>query len=169
MFRKKINLSSFQSCVDKLYKRSLTIAFAESMTAGYLSSVFSQGIYAASYFRGSVIAFDKSVKEELLGVHTETIAQFSAESIATSTAMIEGLQKLIPADIHIGVTGLAQPGGSENRHKPVGSVFIAVLYKEILYLKSYRFQGNSTAINIATLNFVVAEILLLLEEPYLKK
>lgn len=169
MFRKKINLEAFQVCTEKLYSRGLTLAFAESMTGGYLSAVFSQGIYASSYFKGAVVATDKSVQIDLLQVNPATMEQYTAESIASSTAMIEGLKNLIDADIYVGITGLAIHGESENKYKPVGSVFITVLYGDILFTKTHRFKGDRTDINIATLNLVISALLLMLEEPYLKE
>ncbi len=169
MFKKSIHLKAFQCCGEKLKSRGLTLAFAESMTAGYISSIFSQGIYASDYFMGSIVAYNNQVKTALLGVKPQTIAQYTAESIATSTAMLEGLKKHIDADIHIAITGLAYQGGSENKFKPVGSVFISICFQGVLSHHTYRFKGSLYDIHIATLNIIISEILLLLEEPYLKE
>jgi nicotinamide mononucleotide (NMN) deamidase PncC len=37
-------------------------------------------------------------------------------------AIARGLTTLIPADIHIGITGLPCPGGSETAEKPIGTM-----------------------------------------------
>ncbi len=42
-----------------------------------------------------------------------------------TTALAKNLPKLIKADIHVAITGLASAGGTETKDKPVGTIFFA--------------------------------------------
>lgn len=62
---------------------------------------------------------DAAIKESLLGVPEQQLKTFTPESEIVTLSITAGIQKLIPADIHIGCTGLTCPGGSETAEKPV--------------------------------------------------
>ncbi|MGM9478085.1 CinA family protein [Pedobacter sp. GSP4] len=102
----------------------LTIAFAESATAGRLTAEFSLINDAGKFLKGGIVCYDACLKETLLGVDPELIEQYTPESMEVTKAISNGLHKLIPADIAIGITGLTAPGGSETSEKPVGTIFI---------------------------------------------
>jgi nicotinamide-nucleotide amidase len=74
---------------------------------------------------GGVIAYDNSVKESLLGVPDATIRAEGAVSEPVARALALGARSRVGADIGIGITGVAGPGGG-TPEKPVGTVWIAV-------------------------------------------
>ena len=76
--------------------------------------------------------------------------------------MAFNLEKLTGADITVGVTGIAGPGGGSEL-KPVGLVYIAINICGQIFLKSYIFNGNREKIRQLT----VAEALYWLH-PYIK-
>ena len=66
-------------------------------------------------------------------------------------AITLGLSKLIDADIHIGITGLTAPGGSETQEKPVGTMFIyATHHNELAFSERLNFSGSREEIVTAT-------------------
>lgn len=112
------------TCGQLLQEKKLTIAFAESATAGRIVSEFSQIPDAGTFLKGGIACYDACLKEDLLHVSPELIKKHTPESAAVTEAITKGLVRLIPADIHIGITGLTAPGGSESPEKPVGTMFI---------------------------------------------
>lgn len=114
-------------CGKLLIDQGLTLAFAESATAGRIASDFSLLTDAGKFLKGGLICYDAMLKETLLNVPEGMIKTFTPESMEVTHAIAQGLFELIPADIHIGVTGLTCPGGSETPEKPVGTIFIHCL------------------------------------------
>lgn len=118
--------NSVQNCVDKLVKSGLQIVFAESVTAGRIASEFSLVIESGSILLGSIVSYDPKIKTEILKVPQQLIDDYTAESAEVTKAMAHGLSNLIDSNIHVAVTGLATPGGSESPEKPVGTSFIHI-------------------------------------------
>jgi nicotinamide-nucleotide amidase len=145
-----------------LKDQSLTIAFAESVTCGLISLEMGSVQGASEIFSGSVICYDEAVKTGLLDVKKKTVAKYTAESQEVTDEMAKNLGKIIEADIHAAITGLAAPGGSESRSKPVGTVFCAFTFKNKLYRYKTRFKGTPLQVRKkgadAILRFIYKEV-----------
>lgn len=96
-----------------------TIGIAESLTCGRISTRLGAGPEASQWFRGAVVAYDKDVKFEVLGV---TEGPVVTDSCARQMAV--GVRRLLRADIGLGVTGVGGPGSEEGR--PAGTVHLAL-------------------------------------------
>ena len=105
--------------------RDLKIAVAESCTGGMLGERLTAIPGSSDVFMGGVIAYDNSVKRNVLGVAEADIEEHGAVSEEVAVAMASSVRKLIPADIGIGITGVAGPGGG-TASKPVGMVWVAL-------------------------------------------
>lgn len=113
-----------QKCSALLIEKRLTLAFAESVTAGRMCAEFSLVEDAGKFLKGSLVAYDAGVKQDNLHVSKTMIDKYTPESIQVAQAMTYGLRDLVPADIYVSITGLNASGGSENSGKPVGTIFI---------------------------------------------
>ena len=153
-----------RSCTDLLKSNKLTLAFAESATAGQVMADFSLVPEAGTFLKGGVVCYDACIKQSLLKVNADLIKKYSPESAEVTKAAAEGLRKLIEADIHVGITGLTRPGGSETREKPVGTMFICVLYQEQAVTERRVFSGDEETINDQTVQFVAQAILELIRK-----
>lgn len=130
-----------------LQKQNLTVAFAESATAGRICAEFSMVENAGKFLKGAVACYDAEIKETLLGVKQVLVEKYTPESMEVTRAITVGLAKVIPADLHIGVTGLSCPGGSETSNKPVGTVFVFALYLGLpAFAHKLIFDGDQYAI-----------------------
>ncbi len=103
----------------------LTIAVGESCTGGVLGARLTAVPGSSDVFLGGVIAYDNRVKESLLDVPGAEIQAEGAVSEPVARALALGARTRIGADVGIGVTGVAGPGGG-TPEKPVGTVWIAV-------------------------------------------
>lgn len=138
-----INPEVISACAKLLIGKGLTIAFAESATAGRICADFALAEHAGQFLKGGLICYDATLKMELLRVKPSHIELFSPESAMVTRAITEGLGMLIPADIHLGCTGLTCPGGSETEQKPVGTMFLyATLKGRLLFNHKCFFEGS---------------------------
>ncbi len=128
--------------IKLLKENNLTIAFAESMSCGLITHQLNTVKGTSEVLQGSVICYSEDVKIDLLKVPKSLIKEYSAESQQVTDALAKNLKKVIPADIHAAVTGLATEGGSESKSKPVGTVFFSVIYKNKKYQLRKLFRGT---------------------------
>ena len=136
--------------VGKLLKeKGATIATAESCTGGKLASLLNKHAGSSSFYWGSVVSYDNSVKEQILNVPAEMIKTHGVVSEEVVRVMAESVRKLIGTDYGIATSGIAGPsGGSEE--KPVGNVWMAWAtpkgtYAECFHLGKLREQITDRA------------------------
>ena len=116
---------SLEALAGRLLKQQgKTIATAESCTGGRLAAALNAQSGASAYYMGSVVAYDNSVKEQVLGVRHDTLLQYGAVSEQTVLQMVEGVRNLLHTDYAIATSGIAGPTGG-TIDKPVGTVWIA--------------------------------------------
>lgn len=153
-----MNTSDITRIVRKIQTSKLTIAFAESATAGMLASEIVKAKGTGTVFLGSIVTYNESVKQILLGVKKKTLELYTAESQQVTNEMVMGLHKLLKADICIAVTGLAETGASETDNKPVGTVFFSMYYKD--KIEEYReiFDGNSESVRKKATEFIFTKM-----------
>ena len=148
------------TCGRLLIDQKLTIAFAESATAGRMASEFSLVPDAGKFLIGGLVCYDACLKEQLLKVPEELIKNLTPESMEVTMAIAIGLEKLIPASLHIGITGLTSSGGSETPEKPVGTMFIhALLQGKALFSDRILFQGSPEEIIKQTIEYTALSLI----------
>ncbi len=130
-----------------LLKHNLTVSTAESLTGGTIASMIAQIAGSSSYFKGSVVSYAVSVKEQVLGVDVERGGVVSED---TARQMAEGVARVCKTDCAIATTGIAGPGGAEPG-KPVGTVCMAAFVKKdsestVLVSETHHFEGNRESV-----------------------
>jgi nicotinamide-nucleotide amidase len=103
--------------------RGWTLATAESCTGGLVAARLTSVPGSSEVFLGSVVAYADKVKERELDVDVETLERHGAVSAETAAAMAAGVRRRLHADVAVGVTGIAGPGGG-TAEKPVGLVYV---------------------------------------------
>ena len=111
---------------DLLRTRHLTLAAAESCTGGLLLSRLTDVPGSSSYVRGGAVLYSNEMKTSVAGVPGALIAAHGAVSEPVAIAMAEGIRERTGADVAVGITGIAGPGGGTPQ-KPVGTVAVAVV------------------------------------------
>jgi PncC family amidohydrolase len=110
---------------EALRQHNLTLATAESCTAGLIAHRITNVPGSSDYFLGGIVAYADKTKIRLLGVRQETLDRHGAVSEETARQMAEGACRALDADIGLSATGIAGPGGG-TEEKPVGLTFIGV-------------------------------------------
>jgi len=102
------------------------VAVGESCTGGELAARLTGPPGSSAYFAGGVVAYSNRAKTELLGVPAALIQQHGAVSEQVADALADGAAERFGADVGIGITGIAGPGGG-SEEKPVGLVCFSVV------------------------------------------
>jgi nicotinamide-nucleotide amidase len=106
-------------------RRSRTIATAESCTGGLLAARLTELAGSSDYFKGGVVAYSNEVKVSQADVPRGLIEAHGAVSAEVARALADGARTRLDADVGVGVTGVAGPGGG-TAEKPVGLVWLSV-------------------------------------------
>ena len=143
-----------------LLQRGWTVASAESLTGGTIASMIAQIAGSSAYFKGSVVSYAVSVKEQVLGVDVNRGGVVSED---TALQMAEGVARVCQTDCAVSTTGIAGPGGAEPG-KPVGTVCMSVLTPCGQWVRTYHFEGDREAVILqsadAALSFLKEKLLL---------
>lgn len=112
-----------EDLVDKLAshlrERGLTVAVAESLTGGAISTALAKGPESSEWFRGAVVAYSSEVKYDLLEVPDGPVVSEDA-----ALAMAAGVCRLLGADLAVAVTGAGGPAPQDGA--PPGTVWMAL-------------------------------------------
>ena len=125
--------------------RGLTVATAESCTGGLLAARLTERPGSSAWVLGGVTAYANSAKEQLLDVPVSVLAEHGAVSPEVAVALAEGARARFGADIGVGITGIAGPGGG-TADKPVGTVHLCVAGPDGRELRALRLPGSRSAV-----------------------
>jgi nicotinamide-nucleotide amidase len=106
-------------------ERGLTLATAESCTAGMVSAELTAVAGSSDVFCGGVASYSDRFKRELLGVDADLLERHGAVSPEVARAMAVGARERLGVSLTVAVTGVAGPGGG-TPEKPVGLVHLHV-------------------------------------------
>jgi nicotinamide-nucleotide amidase len=133
--------SSIDEQVAALLK-GRTIATAESCTGGLLAARLTDRAGSSAYVRGAIVAYGNDAKVSQAGVPAQLIERHGAVSGEVAQALAEGARERLQADLGVGVTGIAGPGGG-SEDKPVGLVWLTVAGPaEAIMTRSVNLPGN---------------------------
>ncbi len=108
-----------------LQMRNAKLAVAESCTGGLVAERITSVAGSSRSFVGGVVVYSNELKTLFADIPPLMIEAHGAVSREVALALAENIRELCNADIGVGVTGIAGPGGG-NEEKPVGLVFVAV-------------------------------------------
>ncbi len=116
--------------IGKILKsKGKTVATAESCTGGYIAHLITSVPGSSAYFNGSVVSYANYVKENVLGVSSETLKTVGAVSEETVKQMVKGVIEKLNVDFAVATSGIMGPDGG-SPEKPVGTVWIAAGNKD---------------------------------------
>ena len=155
-------MTSAIDIVAELSRRRLSVAVAESLTGGMLTSELIRTPGASAVVRGGIVAYSTELKHSLLGVDAGLLAVYGPVHADVARQMASGVRAALtvadlPADIGIATTGVAGPDPQDGQ--PVGTVFVAIAIGMDIHVLELQLDGDREAIRSA----VVYESLLELE------
>ena len=119
-----------------------TIATAESCTGGMLAGRLTDLAGSSAYVLGGLVVYSNEAKTALAGVPADLIERVGAVSTEVAEALADGARARLGADVGVGITGVAGPGGG-TATKPVGLVCFSVAGPDgVRITRSVRLPGN---------------------------
>ena len=135
-----------------LKSKKLSLSTAESCTGGGVAAAITSVAGSSEYFMGGIVAYSNDVKISLLHVSSETLEKYGAVSRETIMEMAAGAMNTLKTDCAIATSGIAGPGGG-SLEKPVGTIWIAVAYKnEIVTVMQTGDNGRAKNVQNAIQN-----------------
>jgi nicotinamide-nucleotide amidase len=141
-----------------LLDRGLTIAAAESCTGGLLMSRLTDVPGSSAYVHAGVVAYANAAKTMFAGVPDALMAAHGAVSEPVAVALAEGIRERTGADVGVGITGIAGPGGGTPA-KPVGTVAIAATVPgRTVHVRTYRFIGGRAQVKMQAVEAALDQV-----------
>ena len=133
--------------LKELQERKYTISTAESCTGGGLASKITSISGASANFIGSIVAYDNSIKTNILGVSEEAIKENGVVSTQVVEQMAKGVAEKMNTDCAIATSGIAGPTGG-SKQKPVGTIAIGLYCKGQIHSLLVTIPAASRARNV---------------------
>lgn len=152
---------------ELLLSNNATVATAESFTSGYLSHLISSVPGSSAYYRGSILAYDNEIKENILNVSHDSIKNYGVVSEQVVKEMALSVKKIMGVDYALSTSGIAGPSGG-TPETPVGTVWTAIAGPYGVKAKRYQF-GTERSWNVKRgANAVLLNLLHQLESDHKK-
>ena len=154
----------FKLCLKKKVK----LTFAESCTGGLLSSLITSFPNSSKIFSCGYVTYSNLSKEKMLGVSKKTLKKYGAVSRQVAREMASSAAIKANADIGIGITGIAGPGGA-TKNKKVGDVYVALVhFKNKKFIQALddgflSLKGSREHIRLSSVDCVLDYLLTVLE------
>lgn len=139
-----IGRTTDQQIADLLKKSKLTVAVAESITGGLISSRLTNVSGSSDFFIGGIVCYSPRVKVTQVGVPAGIISQYGIVSKEVAVSLAEEIKKRFRTDIGLSATGVAGP--TPIPPAPVGRVYIALASNRETEWKELNLQGTRTEI-----------------------
>jgi len=124
-----------------LQMRNLKLAVAESCTGGMIAERITSVPGSSRSFLGGAVVYSNDLKTLFADIPPLMIEAHGAVSKEVAVALAQNIRELCNADIGVGVTGIAGPGGG-TEEKPVGLVYVAVANGHKQDVVQRRFFGD---------------------------
>ncbi|MEJ8776863.1 competence/damage-inducible protein A [Pseudogracilibacillus sp. ICA-222130] len=125
---------------ELLKERKMSIASAESLTAGLFTSNIVDNSGASAILKGGVVCYDPAVKRQVLQVADETIRIHGTVSEQCAKELAENVRDILGSAIGISFTGVAGPNEIEG--KKAGTVYIGIATEEGTKVSKFVFAGD---------------------------
>ena len=143
----------YKKIIKKLLKKNITISVAESCKGGLLSSTLTSESGISKIFNMGLVTYSNKAKHNLLKISLNHLKNFGAVSYQTALLMSQNLKKISKSKLCISTTEIAGPLGG-TKMKPVGLVFIGIIYKNKVIVLEKKFQGTRIQIQQKTVKSI---------------
>jgi nicotinamide-nucleotide amidase len=139
------------------------VATAESCTGGLMAGRLTDRAGSSEYVLGGITAYSNEAKVALAGVPAALVERFGAVSPEVAAALADGAVEQFSADVGIGITGIAGPGGG-TPSKPVGMVCVDLVRRGGSRIsRTLQLPGNRAMVRERTTTVAMHLLLRLLD------
>lgn len=144
--------------IERALERGVSIATAESLTAGAVVARLVDVPGASAVIAGGAACYTEAAKTRVLGVPAAELERNGAVTAGVAAAMAQGARELYDADLAVSTTGVAGPG-PDARGVAAGTVWIGLARRDgetsttLLHL-----DGDRSAVRTATVAAAITEL-----------
>jgi nicotinamide-nucleotide amidase len=135
----------------------LTIAVAESLTAGLVTARLADVPGASTVLRGGVVAYASDLKASLLGVDPALLAEHGPVAAEVAVQMACGARERLGADVAVATTGVAGPDPQGDQ--PPGTVFVATATDDTTRYRGIHLFGPREQVRRETVDLALGLLL----------
>jgi nicotinamide-nucleotide amidase len=139
-------------------EKDCSISTAESCTGGNIAKMITTISGSSEYFKGSLVAYSKKIKEDVLKVSSDTISAYGLVSEEVVREMAQCSQRLFNSDFAISTSGLAELVDSAGVKG--GTICMAVATPLNVYSQTVAYNTdrdtNIIRASNAALNFLIS-------------
>ncbi len=143
--------------VQLLREKRLTLATAESVTAGLVAHRLARVPGASTVLAGGIVAYESRLKTELLGVPAALIDAHGVISAEVAEAMAVGCRTRCRTDLAVSTVGLAGPGGGA-ADRPVGLVYVGLAWAGGVSSASHSWIGTRREVQSRTAKMALNQV-----------
>lgn len=143
--------------------KGATVATAESLTGGMIAAALTSVPGSSDVVKGGIVSYTFDVKERVLGVSADRLAEVGAVDEQVALQMAQGAVRQAGATLAVAVTGIAGPGGAEPG-KPVGTVCFGIAGEGCTSTARRQFDGDREAVRRQTVGFALELLLFALSD-----
>lgn len=121
--------------LDLLRDQGMSLGVAESVTGGLVAGRLTAVPGASEVFRGGIVSYATSVKQQLLHVAPGPVV-----SEAAAAQMARGAREALGCDVALSLTGVAGP--TEQDGMPVGTLFVGLAIGDDVTVRQFRLPGQ---------------------------
>jgi nicotinamide-nucleotide amidase len=144
-------------------ERGLTVATAESLTAGLVAAALADTPGASGMLQGGVVAYQNFVKADVLGVPQSLLDTAGSVDAGVAEAMAAGARNACRADVGVATTGVAGPQPHDG--KPVGTVYVGIATPRGATSFAYTFRGDRAQVRQQSCQAALQRLLEALDSP----
>ncbi|MBN3040705.1 MAG: CinA family protein [Candidatus Omnitrophica bacterium] len=133
-----------EEIISCLKKRKLTLAAAESASAGFFSYILTKTAGSSKVFKGGLIVYSLQAKNKFFKLPLTTLQKTQGVSADIALFLAKKVKKLFNADIGVSIVGFAGPAAKKG--VKVGTVYIALAFKKISLSEKLFIKGSRDAI-----------------------
>ena len=141
---------------ELLIEKGITISSVESFTVGNFATMLGSIPGISKVYKGSLVTYQSKTKERLLGISHEVIEKYGVVSKEIASLMCINGKQILDSDICVSFTGNAGPDAMEE--KPVGLVYIGILYEGV-NIYELKLKGTREEIQQQAIDFVIRKLI----------
>lgn len=144
--------------ITRAAEQGLTLATAESLTAGAVVARLVDVPGASAVIAGGAACYSCSAKTRVLGVDASLLVEMGAVTAEVAAAMAEGALALYAADVAVATTGVAGPG-PDAHGVPAGTVHLGLARSgRTTRTRELHLTGGRARIRAATVAAAIDEL-----------
>ena len=129
-----------------LISKGLSLAMAESCTAGYLSYLLTQTPGSSKVFRGAIVCYSLDSKHYFFKIPKTLLKSSQGVSKKVSGLLAIRVQKLFKSDVAVAIVGFCGPQAKKG--VKVGTSYISIAYKKKVISKKEILPGSRKQVRL---------------------